>query len=350
MLISYLRSSSYNTYDMCPAQYLYRYVLGLEDKANFKACKGNVVHKVLEGLAMVQVAIQEGKDHIVDNEYLGTMTLEEATIPNMLRLSYDGYRRDNQEFEFNPKMRNKSGCWSAPDEYESCLEWVHTALNLADGAFNPLNRIVVSPESHFDFEIKRDWAKFSQVGPDGELLEGYLALKGTIDLITEIAPGFYEMIDWKTGRRYDWAKDKEKTFATLKNDPQLRLYHYAAAHKYPDIENWMVTIVFINDGGPYSFSYDKNDLEATERMIRRRYEEIRDNQRPKKNVSYKCTSFCHFGKTQHPQSLSGETICEYIHKDLLTYGITKTTEKHTVPGYKIGTYGSGGGQSERKID
>ena len=51
MLVTYIRSSSYNNYAYCQMQYFITYVLGHQTLSGKKAVQGTVVHKVLEVLA-----------------------------------------------------------------------------------------------------------------------------------------------------------------------------------------------------------------------------------------------------------------------------------------------------------
>ena len=51
MLITYVRSSSYNNYSYCQMQYFITYVLGHQAESGKKAILGTIVHKVLEILA-----------------------------------------------------------------------------------------------------------------------------------------------------------------------------------------------------------------------------------------------------------------------------------------------------------
>jgi hypothetical protein len=103
--------------------------------------------------------------------------------------------------------------WSAMDDW--------------GGMFNPLNMTIVQPEQYFDFTIDEPWARYAYTLPDGRRLEGQLALKGTVDLIAEENPETLHYTDWKTGMRKDWATGKPKDWKKLRDDPQLRLYHYA---------------------------------------------------------------------------------------------------------------------------
>jgi len=51
MLITYVRSSSYNNYDYCQMQYFLTYVLGWRSESGKKADMGTMAHKVMEILA-----------------------------------------------------------------------------------------------------------------------------------------------------------------------------------------------------------------------------------------------------------------------------------------------------------
>ena len=79
-----------------------------------------------------------------------------------------------------------------------------------------------------------------------------------------------------TGRRLDWATGQEKTQEKLENDPQLRIYHYAVSHLYPEIDHIIFTIYFINDGGPFSICFDKSDIPRTEDMLRQKFEIVKN--------------------------------------------------------------------------
>ena len=144
-----------------------------------------------------------------------------------------------------------------------------------------------------------------------------------------------------TGRRLDWATGEEKTYKKLCSDPQLRLYHYALSKLYPDMDQIIMTIYFINDGGPFTMAYSKEDLVETEQMLKKRFEEIRDNVRPSLITNpyhkWKCSKICHYGKTQHPKDPS-KTICEYINCQTRKIGIDGVVKAETVPGHHVGFY------------
>ncbi len=168
MIITYLRSSSYNTYDFCPHQYFLEYVLGMESKSNKKAEKGTIVHKTLEVLAHETLARQQRKKTYTD-DIIGKHKLDALDITEIHERSYEYY------------VSNSPHSWTAKDS-KDCLDWTHKAVTLNDGMFDPRKRNILVPEVHFDFEIKKKWAEFKFKTLDG-IVEGYLAMKGTIDLV-----------------------------------------------------------------------------------------------------------------------------------------------------------------------
>ena len=157
-----------------------------------------------------------------------------------------------------------------------------------------------------------------------------------------------------TGRRLDWATGEEKTHAKLQNDPQLRMYHYAISHIYPQYDHIIVSINFINDGGAFSICYDKTDLAKTEDMLCKKFETIKASKRPRLNKSWKCNKLCHFGKTTFENSHilpaieyrgnqittcgNAMTKCEQIKHDVDLKGIKTVVDEYTAPGYSVGYY------------
>jgi CRISPR/Cas system-associated exonuclease Cas4 (RecB family) len=301
MIITYFRSSSYNQYSMCPHAYYMTYVLGHQSPSGVAAEKGTIVHKVMEGLAQAKLAHQKGEDSYVD-DHLGKYSVKD------------------------------------------CKKWSYQAINDCNQFFDPRKRDIVSPEGSFDFEIEEPWAKYDYTLEDGESLSGNLSMKGTIDLITEIRPGVYEVIDWKTGRRLDWATGKEKTFKSLTTDPQLRVYHYALTKMYPEIDQFIMTIYYIKDGGPYTLAFTRDDLSDTMQMLKNRFEEIKRTNRPRLIKSWKCTKFCHFGKTEHesgdidPKTGQPYTICEYVANNIKLYGIDASMKSDIKAGHSFDYY------------
>ncbi len=343
MIVTYFRSSSYGCHEDCPQRYYLEYGLGWTGLGGIAAVKGSAVHKVLEILAMIKKAEQDGLDYIVDNDVLKRIKLKD--IPDVSKLTddvLDFYAKNNSHIS-----------WSQKD-WRDCQKWVEKTLCMNGGIFDPRDREIVQPEQEFDIEIPYDWAKYSYTLPDGNKLEGRLHIKGTIDLLVKIDDDFYEIIDWKTGRKFNWGKGVAKTDNDLKSDPQLMLYHYAATLLYPNITDILVTINFINDGGPTSVAFTKKDIKKTEEMLRKKFDLIRQTKIPRLNKGWKCSKFCHQGKTTfegttiEPQIEDREnqvtpmgqyrTKCEQVKFMIEKKGIDWVTANYTRTGHSVGHY------------
>ena len=176
--------------------------------------------------------------------------------------------------------------------------------------------------------------------PDGTTITGNLAIKGTIDLVTKIDDNIIEVVDWKTGQRKNWATGEVKTYEKLLDDAQLLLYNYAISKLYPDYEQAIMSIFFTRDGGPFSMCFDKSDQNRFLEMLRKRYEEIKDNIKPRPISSsrrdFRCQKLCHFYKNNWPGT--NTTMCEYVENKLHTIGHEKTLKECTNEGFNIGYY------------
>lgn len=334
-------------------KYFCSYTLGIKEKSNKAADKGTITHKVLELCAIAQKAQQDGISSIQD-DVVGEVLTENYNPEYLASIISQVYQYYTQQFNHH-KWYNK--------DYEDCATWVWKALKYNDGMFDPRNCDIVAAEPHFDFEIPHEWAKYNYLEHG---LEGYLAVKGTIDLITDVGDNVYEICDYKTGQRKDWATGKIKDENTLYHDPQLRLYHYAAKHMFPDVHTFLVTIFFINHGGPYTVHFDDSDLSTTEEMIRKRFEHIRDTKEPKTirqirpEQSWICKRLCGHGKTTFedthiaPQTEKrpgqytkyNETMskCEQVRYMIKKNGIDWVIKNYTHPDHVRGEYGEGGGK------
>ena len=333
---------------MCEQQYFGEYVLGIRSPSGIKADKGTIVHKVMEILAYIKLTHQnnehkhwKNQDKFYNDDIIGQININEYNLDHIIEQVYNYY---SSQFKYHQ--------WS-PKDLKDCRLWVYKALEGHNGNFDPRTSNILQPEQHFDIVIDKEWAKYKYDTKDGTI-EGKLAIKGTIDLITKVADDTIEIVDYKTGRRLDWATGEEKTLVKLQNDPQLRIYHYAVSNIYPDIEHIIFTIYFINDGGAFSVCYDKSDLPKTEEMIRKKFETIKNTTKPQLNKSWKCTKLCHFGKTTFENShvlpileyRDGQlckvdthmTKCEQIKHDIELLGMQQVIDNYTAPGYTVGKY------------
>lgn len=325
---------------MCEQQYFFEYVLGYRGPSNQKADKGTIVHKVLEILAIIKQSQQDGVLTFED-DVVGSVNTEAYNIDTLTEQVYQYY-----------SSRFSHHKWTIKD-FTDCRLWVEKAITYNNGMFDPRNRNILCPEQHFDIVIDKDWSKYKYKVAEGTL-EGNLAIKGTIDLITQVGDNTIEIIDWKTGRRLNWATGQEKTQEKLEEDPQLRIYHYAIQKLYPHIDHIMVTIFFINDGGAFSVIFDKSDMPKTESMLRDKFEIIKKTQKPRLHKSWMCSKLCHFGKStfensnvlpileyrdnQLCQKNSHMTKCEQIKHDIELKGMNNVVDEYTVPGYTVGKY------------
>jgi hypothetical protein len=325
---------------MCEQQYFFEYVLGYRGPSNQKADKGTIVHKVLEILAIIKQS-QQNNVTTFEDDIVGMVNVEAYNIDTLTEQVYQYY-----------SSRFSHHKWSIKD-FTDCRLWVEKAITYNDGMFDPRNRNILCPEQHFDIVIDKDWSKYKYKLAEGTL-EGNLAIKGTIDLITQVGDNTIEIIDWKTGRRLNWATGQEKTQEKLEEDPQLRIYHYAIQKLYPHIDHIMVTIFFINDGGAFSVIFDKSDMPKTESMLRDKFEIIKKTQKPRLHKSWMCSKLCHFGKStfenssvlpileyrdnQLCQKNTHMTKCEQIKHDIELKGINNVVDEYTVPGYTVAKY------------
>lgn len=342
MIVTYVRSSSYNNYDYCQMQYFMTYVLGHQSDSGQKAEIGTMVHKVMEVLAGLK-KYQQDKPRVkylkVNDDAVGEVKVSkddlytDEFVETLADLSYESYKK------------NSKHTWRPANKKEVLkVTWLMLLHN--DGQFDPRNRDVYETEPHFDIPIEEDWAKFEYEMPDGKTIEGQLAIKGTIDMVTKLSDDTLEVIDWKTGRRYNWATGEEKTFDKLMDDPQLLLYYYAISKLYPDFPNRIMSIFFCKDPDgkidpqPFSMPFEKKDEGRFLGMLKNRFEEIKKTQLPKPlnrdRKGFKCRTLCHFYKNNWPGT--NQKMCMYIEDHLKEHGMKKTVDDCTSKGFNIGYY------------
>jgi ATP-dependent helicase/DNAse subunit B len=338
MLITYFRSSSYNTHSICPQQYFICYVLGIPQVVGIKAEKGTAVHKVLECLAISKKLYQDDKEGTFVDSAVGKVDIEKA----MNVMSHDDiYVSDICRRSCDYYSKQSPHRWT-PEDYRDCLNWTFMALQHKDGMFDPRNREIVDAEPFFDIPIEADWAKYEYELPNGKKIAGQLHIKGTIDLITKVSDDMYEIIDWKTGAtRKDWATGEEKDFYKLCVDPQLRMYHYAVSKLYPNIPNIAVTIDYIRVGGPFSLPFGPSDIPKTLNMLKKKFKTIQATTRPALRNDWFCDRVCYYGKTMHEKDPT-QTMCQYIHNKLLRIGIDETMSQETPKDFMLGDYSNPG--------
>jgi hypothetical protein len=88
---------------------------------------------------------------------------------------------------------------------------------------------------------------------------------------------------------------------------------------------------FINDGGPFTVTYDQSNLIDVENILKNYFFELKNCTYPIKNVGWWCKAFCSFYKQSSPRSKMN--ICDCTHKSIGRVGIEKTTELYQIAGF-----------------
>jgi len=135
-----------------------------------------------------------------------------------------------------------------------------------------------------------------------------------------------------TGSRNDWITGLPKDYEYLSSkDIQLRLYDLAVWMMYPEYKYRLLTINFINDGGPYTVIFDDDKREETFEILKNEFNTIKNNPVPSRlkeekpdQASWKCNRVCHFGKTMAP---NGVCWCDNIHAYMIHNGVDETILK-----------------------
>lgn len=338
MIVTYIRSSSYNNYAYCQMQYFITYVLGHQADSGKKAELGTIVHKVMETLARLKKFTQDHpKSQKIDiqDDTLGKINIKKS------ELYTDGLVKGLLQKSFHSYVASSKHNFTKADNND-CMQLVWDTLRYNDGQFDPRNRNIIAAEPHFDIPIDEDWAHY-EYEINGEIVKGQLAIKGTIDLVTEF-DGVVEAIDWKTGKRLDWATGEEKTYDKLCSDPQLLLYNYAISKMFPDYKQSIMSIFFIKDGGPFSMCFDDSDKTKFLNMLKNRYFDIKNNNHPRpisqNRDNWKCTKLCHYCKNNWPGTETN--MCIYIENSIKNNGIKQTVKDCTKEGFELGFYSAPG--------
>lgn len=342
--ITFFRSSSLNRWQYCQALYFHEYALGYTGEANKKANIGTASHKVFEYMGILKKEFDAGKKY-VDLEICGKTKTKNYDLQKIIKDVYLYYKElfKNQEWE--------------EKEHETIQKNINFILTYNNGQYNPQNLKIISTEVKFDYELIRDWSYYSYT-VCGKKYEGFLRLKGSVDLVFEPTSGIYNIADLKTGKRINWATGEEKTQEYIQNDEQLCFYFYALSNLYPDVEIW-ASLIYVNDGGAFTVCFDKAKLKIIENKIRQRFEEIKNCNMPLFNNDWKCRKLCHMYKETFENTniksiqefrngqfnKRGEIMCKcsQIKLDLERKGLEKTINEYTSPGFTLGHYQEPGG-------
>src|SRR5690349_12065473 len=114
MICTFLRSSSYNRYDWCQHLFYLEYVLGYKSPSNFKAEKGNIIHKVMEMLALCQLGKQNKKD-VICEEGIGEIKVNDFDVEDLFHRSVEYYTKKSIHIYQDKDIRE-------------CKKWLDKAL------------------------------------------------------------------------------------------------------------------------------------------------------------------------------------------------------------------------------
>jgi hypothetical protein len=305
MNLQYLRSSSINTYDGCEFQYFMEYNLGLKSKSGRKAVLGTIIHHVLELMARAK-KLNKTSGKFLDPDFL-------------LEICWQRYEKEEADnIEFTKR------------DYNFCKRTINKVLGTK---YDPKNLNVLATEKRFQIPMKMPGFTYSFFDLNKkENVSGNFELRGTADLVTEVDKDTLEIIDWKTGSRKCWNTGQVKDYGYLSSkDVQLRVYDLAMSIVYPEYKNRILTIHYINDGGPFSVVFDDQDRKETINLLKSKINNIENNWLPcrlKENKPsesrWKCKNVCYFGKTK---GSNGNCICDNMYYYMLNNGIDSLEKK-----------------------
>jgi len=345
ILIPYFRSSSLGCHSFCEMQYYQIYGLGYQNASGLKAVLGTCTHRVMEILGKCKKILQDGDKQSFIDDAIGLVKFTkkglhtDKFVDDLIRRSYDYYGASHPELDFNkPKFSEKVDDETIKDTFKFVEKLVYVGLKNWKKEYDPRTSNVLAIEKHFDLPIEKDWAHFEHEGKKMQL-----SIKGTIDSVMLPDSNTIEVVDYKSGQRKDFATGEVKDYAKLQKDPQLLLYNHALSRLYPEVENRVMTILFLRDGGPFSMMYGKEDDEMFLEHLRKKFEEISNTKKPRPvssaRNSWKCKYVCEFSKID-PET--GKMKCKHVEDTIKTYGIDAATKKLKKPGFKVDYYESPG--------
>jgi DNA gyrase/topoisomerase IV subunit A len=110
--------------------------------------------------------------------------------------------------------------WDDEEVKTKYRDMYYKLLSFDNESYNPLKLNIIQPEQYFDIQFQEDWARYEYI-IGKEKFEGFLSVKGTMDLVFDNS-GYLSGMDYKTGKsRVNWATGKTKYLDDFKEDKQL---------------------------------------------------------------------------------------------------------------------------------
>lgn len=288
MRVTHLSASSYDSFSHCNFKYYLNYILHVPDSSGASALLGSIYHKWSELLSIMKLV-----NHDPNSKYWNTDLLFKIVYDSMTQkdpVAASGIKKD--------KLKT----------IEKGMDW------LLDSPYSPLKAETYGVEVPFNIVLND---KGFEIPKAFGSQEKGLILRGYIDRVDFVQghPEILEIIDLKTGSRSDFdSKDRKKKGAEeLKRMIQPRVYHLCMSRMFPQIKQFIVTFLFVCDGGPVSIIMTEEDLPETLEMIRRRLSTIKAMNEPIPNRSWKCKCLCSYEKTGECRSIEN-SIKEFGYK------------------------------------
>ena len=295
MKVERLSASAISTLNQCEHQFFLQYVLDIKSPAGPSALVGNIVHSCMESLALSTLHNQW------DDKILGTLTKADIDPELLTDRFFDQYVLITPEVTLTNADRKK------------CHRLVNKALTFENNRFDPRNCDVVGVEKWFDLEIAGEW--------------GEVKLRGFIDLVIREDEKTLRVIDYKTGSDWDFFKKKKKDYDYLNQDHQLRFYHWAGHKLFPEIEDILVEIYFIDKDVSYLFPFGKENAYKAELYIDRKMKKLEKINVPRPNITNNC-KFCYFSKNNWGDT--AQSMCDFFQERVIIDGLEETTNKYKV--------------------
>ncbi len=282
-------ASSYDLYSFCEWKFFLQQILGFVDIAGAAALMGTISHNVLEILSQASINKHDKNSKIWNIDYLWN-------------ICYNHYSQKMPEIM--SEIKN--------DKLNKVCKGIH---NLLESDYTPIRDNTIGVEIKFSIPIKEKPFFIK----DNE----YFKIRGRIDRVDKINDDTIEIIDYKTGTRVDYqSKDRHKNGPSdLHQKIQPQLYYLAAKELYPWAKNFLITFIYLVDGGPITVPFCENDISDIIEKLRRRFKAIESNMEPQQNKGWHCNVLCNYSKNG---------ICDSVWKEKNEVGIEFVQNKYQI--------------------
>lgn len=271
--ITKLSYSAISCFEGCQTDYYCRYILGLPQLDNKGQFIGIGVHKVLECLCNLEKQVIAGKKlPVVKDEYAGNV-YKTTSIEKLKDRVYKSIVAKTPKLQWEDKDRKK---------YDKLVDIGLKSKNA------PYGDEIIDTEKYFNIPLNYSWAKIEE--------NKYLGISGVIDVYYKNSNGEHCILDYKTGKpEHDWNTNKKLIYSDYYKNIQLCMYYFALRKLYPNIEP-IIKIWYLQNDKLITIYFSDDVIPYVEEFLEKSFEKIRKMEKPKQSRSFKCTSFCSWGK------------------------------------------------------